>query len=115
MPIGNRFLPIAEAINSHGLREGAKERALQFLSEAHNWGAVNQVFDDTILPLFSNLTATDIERIIRMPSETGADLIGSHNYRLFIDNVQKAGLFSDQTLAMLLQENGAGHYMPSSA
>jgi len=100
---------LADAINTHGLRGPAKEKSLQYLSQASNWGRVNDVFDKTIIPLFSDLTAQDVERIIRMPNEAGADLIGAHNYRAFISNVRKAGLIPDVTLTPLLQQNGAGH------
>jgi len=100
---------LADAINTHGLREPAKEKSLQYLSQAFNWGRVNDVFDKTIIPLFSALTAQDVERIVRMPTETGADLIGAHNYSAFISNVRKAGLIPDTDLTTLLQHNGAGH------
>ena len=108
------FNNLVDAINSYGFRELAKERSLLFLSEAYSWDRANVVFDQAVLPLFSFLTVQDIERIIRMPNETGADLPGSHGFRLFIDNVRKAGTFEEAALNTLLMNNGGGYLVPQA-
>lgn len=108
------FDELAEAISSHGLLALAKERALHFLSQVRSWDRANDVFGKTVLPLFSCLSAQDIERIIRMPSENGADLPGAHGYKLFIENVRKAATFEDATLNALLTANGGGYLVPQA-
>lgn len=102
---------IAGVIN-FGLKALAKDRALFFLSEAGSWNYVNRLFEDLILPLSENLEKDDVIRIVEMPSKTGADLIGAHNYYLFINRVRKFGLFTNQELDKLLAENGADYLIP---
>ncbi|WP_310452550.1 hypothetical protein [Sulfuritalea sp.] len=106
------FDELAQAINSHGLRTYAKERAIEFLSQARSWDRTNDVFSKSILPLFSCLSAEDIERIIQLPRETGADLLGAHGYRLFIENVRKTAVVDDARLNALLTANGASYLVP---
>lgn len=103
---------LAEAINTRGIRALAKERALHFLSQVRSWDRANDVFGKVVLPLFSSLSAQDIERIIRMPNETGADLPGAHAYRLFVENIRKAAVFDEATLNGLLAANGANYLVP---
>lgn len=106
------FEELAEAISFHGLRLAAKERALQLLSQVGSWDRANEVFSKVVLPLFGCLTVQDIERIIRMPSETGADLPGAHSYGLFIDNVRKAACLDNATLNALLTANRGSYLIP---
>lgn len=67
---------LTEAINTHGIRALAKERAFHFLAQIRSWDGANDVFGKAVLPLFSSLSVQDIERVIRMPTDTGADLPG---------------------------------------
>lgn len=106
------FEELTEAISTHKLRENAKERAIHFLSQVRSWDRANEVFSKTILPLFSSLSAADIERIIQLPKETGADLPGAHGYALFIENVRKTAIVDDATLNALLTANGASYLVP---
>lgn len=106
------FDELAQAISSHGLRKHAKERAMHFLSQVRSWDRANEVFSKAVLPLFSCLSAEDVEGIIRMPKETGADLPGAHGYGLFIENVKKAALIDGAKLNALLTANGAGYLVP---
>jgi hypothetical protein len=112
---GLTFDELAEAIGSHGLRLAAKERSLQLLSQVGSWDRANEVFSKVVLPLFSYFTPQDIERIIRMPTETGADLPGAHGYGLFIENVRKAATFDTVTLNALLTANRGGYLVPQIA
>lgn len=109
---GLSFEDLAQAIGSHGLRIHAKEKAMHFLSQARSWDRANDVFSKTVLPLFSSLSSADLECIIRMPKETGADLLGAHGYGLFIENVRKANLFDAAALNDLLKANGASYLVP---
>lgn len=106
------FDELAQAISSHGLRTHAKEQAMHFLSQVRSWDRANEVFSKAVLPLFSCLSTEDIERIIRMPKETGADLPGAHGYGLFIENVKKAAVVDETNLNALLTANGAGYLVP---
>ncbi len=109
---GLSFEDLTQAIGSHCLRIHAKERAMHFLSQARSWDRANDIFSKTVLPLFSSLSSSDVEYIIRMPKETGADLLGAHGYALFIENVRKASLFDDTALNDLLKANGASYLVP---
>lgn len=106
------FDELAEAISSYGLRSLAKDISLKFLSESYNWERVNDVFSKVVLPLFEYLTVHDIERIIRMPSETSADLPGANSYRLFIEKVRQSGIIDSETLNTLLRENRGSYLVP---
>lgn len=106
------FEELTEAISSHKLRVYAKERAMHFLSQVRSWDRANEVISKTILPLFSSLSAADIEHIIQLRTETGADLPGAHGYALFIENVRKAAIVDDARLNALLKANGASYLVP---
>lgn len=105
---GLTFEELAEAIGSYRLRAG-KNRAIELLSEAYSWSRVNEVIDKTILPLFDLLDRSDLERIIRLPVETKADLIGAGSYGTFIEAVRRGNLFKPGDLNRLLEENRAGY------
>jgi hypothetical protein len=94
---------------TNNLRYAAKGRAMALLGLARSWDAVNNIFDKLILPLFSHLTAEVIKRIIRMPSETGADLISARSYGLFIENVRKHASLNNEELNELLAKHKASY------
>lgn len=104
---------LGEAIASHRLRAG-KNRAIELLSEAHSWVRANEVINKAILPLFDLLNRSDVERIIRLPVETNADLIGAGSYSTLIEVVRRSGLFTQGDLNKLLDENRA-HYLVDMA
>lgn len=105
---------LSTAIGSHYLRDAAKERALHFLSQTRSWNAANDAFAKLIMPLYALLTQADIERIIRMPRETGADLHGAHAFKVFIDNVRQGATFEVGQLNGLLSANGAEYLVPQA-
>lgn len=100
------------SVESHNLREAAKERALYFLSQVRSWNNANDVFGKLVLPLFQHLSRADVERIIRMPRETNADLLGANAYRVFINNVRQSGVISPADLNQLLTLNGGDYLLP---
>lgn len=101
---------------ANGMRlEAAKERALTLLSEAFNFNRVNAIFTRLLTPLFGLLTRADVERVIRMPSETRSDLIGATGYSPFIQQVRNANLFPGTELDALLRANRAEYLAPAIA
>lgn len=94
---------------SLNLRAAAKDASIALLAKAHNWDRVNEVFTKLIFPLFGFLTADDIEAIIKMPNETGADLIGAHMYTFFIESVRKTERFESEKLNEMLVKNRADY------
>ncbi|MCS4311709.1 hypothetical protein M2397_002004 [Pseudomonas sp. BIGb0381] len=96
---------LVTAIQEHELAELAKERVFVIISESSNWHETNDVFDRLVSPLFSHLTRDDIERVIRMPTETTADLIGSNRFEQFIDQVSRTGIIPEAELDTLLGNN----------
>lgn len=91
------------------LRYTAKFRSISLLGLARSWSAVNDIFDKLILPLFGYLTVEEIKQIIRMPSETGADLISAHSYALFIENVRKHSILKKEELNEMLTKHHASY------
>jgi hypothetical protein len=61
------------------------------------------------LPLFSYLAADEVRQIIRMPSETGADLISARSYAVFIENVRKSSILGKEELNDMLANHHAGY------
>lgn len=106
------FDELAKGINNFGLGHLAKGRALDLLSECKQWDPVNRAFIRLIDPLRDVLQADDIRRIFRMPTETGADLVGAHRYAPFIDFVRQHGLLSNEEIDDLLNTHNNGYLLP---
>jgi len=98
---------LALAIQEHSLGPLAKTHALNLLSLSRSWATTNDLLEKLILPLFPHLTREEIERVIRMPTETRADLPGSNVYSLFIGQVSRLGIIPENELDQLLRDNGA--------
>ncbi|MEF9673860.1 hypothetical protein QNM99_23665 [Pseudomonas sp. PCH446] len=92
---------------AYNLRLAAKDRSVSLLALARNYDSVNAIINKLILPLFGYLTVDDIERIIRMPRETRADLVGANSYTLFIENVRKSDLIEKSALNEMLVKHYA--------
>jgi hypothetical protein len=103
------FDDLAEAIDSHRLGSLGKNRALEFLSEVRSWSRANDVINKTVLPIFDSLEKSDVEKIIRMPTEAGADLPGATSYGTLLEQVRRTGMFNGDELNRLLTDNAAGH------
>lgn len=111
---GLELAELANVINPNGVGALAKDRALALLQEAESWGQANSIFSDAVLPLFEYLEAADVERIIRMPTEHGSDLVGAHGYRLFIEEVRERQVIGHTELDQLLRTNGATYLLPQT-
>ncbi|WP_186269031.1 hypothetical protein [Burkholderia gladioli] len=109
------FEQLADGVALYGLRDLAKEPALVLLSQAGNWNRVNDIFSRLIMPLFELLQRADIERIVRMPRETRADLPGATGYGNFIAQVQlRPEVIPGEDLDVLLRANQAGYLVAES-
>jgi len=97
---------LAVAINDHSVGALAKDRALLLLSESRSWNTSNHLFSRVLMPLFSYLTRADVERILRMPTETQADLPGSVGYGKFVAEVRDVLIPSADLDALLRQHRG---------
>jgi hypothetical protein len=106
------FASLVEGIQSYRLGRLAKEKALEYLSGCGSWNRTNEVFTNAVIPLFEHLDVNDIERIIRMPTQPGADLVGADSYSVFIECVRRANILETATLDRLLLENRAGYLVP---
>ncbi|WP_186118649.1 hypothetical protein [Burkholderia gladioli] len=99
---------LASAISA-GAGGLAVPRALQLVSESRNWDAANAALNLLIRPLFDVLSNDDITTIIRMPTSSGTDLLGAHQYSDFIRHVASSGRFQRDELRILLEQNGAAY------
>lgn len=106
------FMELSKAINEIGIGSLGKKRALYFLSQAESWGRANQVFSEVVFPLFEELDREDISKIIKMPCESGSDLLGAHGFTLFVGKVRESVLFEESELNRLLVESGAEYLAP---
>lgn len=96
---------LEEAIRNYGLRESAKERVLRTLSESQDWKRSNYLFNSFLFPIFDILSIEDLERILRMPSETNADLPGSRGFEMFLQLIQRNELIPTDRINMILNRN----------
>ena len=99
---------LVAAISEHEVGCIAKDRALIMLSQSRNWSTSNDLFDRIIMPLFHCFTRNDVERIVRMVTDTRADLIGANGYSKFIKEVRDVVIPSDD-LDTLLRQHGASY------
>jgi len=104
-----KFEDLAKGIEEYGLSALGKERALDLLSQSRSWDRVNDVMNRSVLPLFETLTKVDIDRIIRMPMQTGADLPGAGGFTKFIERVRLTTMFQSDELDGLLSDNKSGY------
>lgn len=103
---------LALSLGASHLATAIKERALQLLSEVKSWGSANTVFTKSIFPIFESLSASDLQRIIEMPTTSDADLPGATAYSRFIEQVRESKLIGDAELDALLTANKASYLVP---
>jgi len=103
---------LSTIISSLNVHEYAKSRAIDLLSNSHSWDATNSIFIDLIFPLFKVLNEEDIETIIRLPTESGADILGANTYKLFVERVRDSQMINTKELNDLLSANSANYLIP---
>lgn len=92
-----------------------KNRAIDLLARSRSWDRTNEVFGKVVLPIFESLQLQDIERIIRLSTDYGADLPGAHGFGLFVQKIRETALVPDAELNRLLTENGGRYLVPQQA
>jgi hypothetical protein len=105
---------LGRIIDSGTRLDAVKVRGLNLVSEAHSYNQANIRFMRLITPIFDMLNRTDAERVIRMPTETGADFIGAGGYGAFIEQVRAAALIPPAELDALLRANKASYLVPEN-
>lgn len=100
---------LEQGISQHNLGVHSKECVLKLLSQVRSWDQANRIFNGLAIPLIDVFSAADVERIIRMPSENGADIAGAFSYGEFIKMIRGKGLFEAENLDELLRNNGASY------
>lgn len=81
------------------------EQAVRLYSAAQNWVDANTIYEQVLQPLLSVLTSADVEKVVRA-SWNGADLVGAHSFRQFLDHVYKQETMPRDKLVELLKEGG---------
>lgn len=92
---------------SFGLRDVAKDRALELLSQVGSFNSANDVIQRIILPIFENLNKEDFIKIIEFPRTTGADLVGANAYSVLVTRLRGSSFFTSSELDDLLIANNA--------
>lgn len=100
---------LSDAVQSPDVQHICKERAIELLGESMSWDRTNSVISKAVLPLFDALTPEDVETIVKLPEDRGADLIGAHGYKSFIDRVRSSGLVAGGDLDALLLAHGSDY------
>jgi hypothetical protein len=106
------YSELATAISEHRLGEFAKHASLNFVFSVRSWAQANDVINRLIVPIFETLDKSDIERIIRAPTEHASDLLGATAYETFIQRVRLGDMFTEEELNGLLRDNGASYLVP---
>jgi hypothetical protein len=92
---------------SFGLRDVAKDRALELLSQVGSFNSANDVIQRIIFPIFENLNKEDFIKIIEFPRTTGADLVGANAYSVLVTRLRGSSFFTSSELDDLLIANNA--------
>ncbi len=105
---------LGEVIGLHRLGAIGKRQGLKLLSEACSWAAANEIVDKLILSQFESLDRGEIEKILRYPSEAGADLLYSSGLSKIIERVRQSEMFKPEELNALLTSHNAGYLVPGA-
>jgi hypothetical protein len=97
---------LAQAITIGLPKANAKERSLHLLKESRSWARTNRIINTTLLPVIEHLNADDVRRIVRMPSEEGADLVGATSLSTLFNRIREMQIIGAEEFNALLSENG---------
>lgn len=106
------FDELVKAIGDYELGSLARDSAIKFLGESRSYNRVNDVMTQAIFPLFEHLTVEDLKRIIKLPTETGADMPGARAYGTFIQKLRETNAIPEAELNALLIANKADYLVP---
>ena len=73
---------------------------------ASSWGEANRIYSGLIKPIIRHLTPSHIERILRAPSEEGADLRGSNSFEIFKEEILRGCSIPGADLRSLMSSLG---------
>jgi hypothetical protein len=103
-------LPIKE-----GLEEVVVDRAVDLYCTVKSWDAANFVAENLVIPLLTHLERRHIERIIKAPSEEGADLRGSRGFGRLLEKIRREEIIDIVVLDELMRENALEYLIPIEA
>lgn len=103
---------LSGVINVEGLESVIKERVMQLLAKSRSWDRTNSIFDKVVFPIFTIFQQQDVVRIIKLKTEHGADIPGSHGFGLFVSKVREKNLLASDELNKLLTDNSGGYLVP---
>jgi hypothetical protein len=106
---------LATAISSFGLRDVAKDRALELLSQVGTFNTANDVIQRIIFPIFETLSKQDFIKIIEFPRTAGADLVGANAYSALVARLRDSSFFTSAELDGLLIANNAAWMVQTDA
>lgn len=101
---------LSEGVLKYEFGENAVRRAIQLYTGVRSWDAANSIADKIILPLMKYFTKADIEEIIKSPRETGADLLGSHGFNLFLEELKNQEYITKDEVNELLDKYDLSRY-----
>lgn len=93
---------LVAAVRHYNLGAVGKDKALSFLQRSGTWDRTNKIFKNLIFPLFEELNDQDIEKILKMPAEHDADLIGANEFEKFIVEIKATRGFDEEKVESLL-------------
>ena len=97
---------LSKLVESKNLGDLIKERSMLLLSESRSYDRTNLIVSKLILPQNESMDKDDVERILKMPKEHNADLIGANGIGTLIHQVREKGKVEGGELDSMLRENG---------
>jgi len=101
---------LADGINIHELAPLLIDRAIDIYGECRNWVHANSIYENIINPIQGILTKENIEKILSLPQQKEADLIGSNGFSQFINFVKQSDLFEPDELGTILERYELDRY-----
>lgn len=99
-------------VGHENIQDLVKKRSLILLSQSRSFDQANAVISKLLLPMIESMSSADIEKILKMPTECGSDLIGAHLVRQLILSAREKEIVNGQDLDEMLTSNGFGYLLP---
>ncbi|HDX9010339.1 hypothetical protein [Aeromonas dhakensis] len=101
---------LSDGINLYELAPYSIDRAIEIYGSSRNWMQANSIYESIINPIQSILTKENINQILSLPQQKGADLIGSNGFYNFIRFVKESKLFEPDELEVTLEQHDLSQY-----